>query len=169
VLLPKQKCFQKTEKCLIAKQALLADAIGTTVGALFGTSTVTTYVESSAGVAEGGRTGLTALSTAAMFGVALFFSDVFLLIPSAATAPALILVGLFMMSPIKDIDFEDYTEAIPAFITFLFMPLAYSISDGIVFGILAYIFLKVLTGKANKVNILTYIVGLIFIAKLLIG
>jgi AGZA family xanthine/uracil permease-like MFS transporter len=152
-----------------AKQALLADAIGTTVGALFGTSTVTTYVESSAGVAEGGRTGLTALSTAAMFGVALFFSDVFLLIPSAATAPALILVGLFMMSPIKDIDFEDYTEAIPAFITFLFMPLAYSISDGIVFGILAYIFLKVLTGKANKVNILTYIVGLIFIAKLLIG
>ncbi len=152
-----------------AKQALFADAVGTTLGALFGTSTVTTYVESSAGVAEGGRTGLTAVSTAVMFGIALFFSNVFLLIPSAATAPALILVGLFMMSPIKDINFEDYTESIPAFITFLFMPLTYSISDGIVFGMLSYILLKVLTGRGKEVSILTYIVGLIFIAKILIG
>lgn len=151
-----------------AKQALLADAIGTTIGAMFGTSTVTTYVESSAGVAEGGRTGLTSLATAAMFAIALFFSNVFLIIPAAATAPALILVGLFMMSPIKEIDLEDYTESIPAFITIIFMPLTYSISEGIVFGMLSYIILKVLTGKGRDLSIFTYIVGLIFIAKLLL-
>jgi AGZA family xanthine/uracil permease-like MFS transporter len=151
-----------------AKQALLADAIGTTIGAMFGTSTVTTYVESSAGVAEGGRTGLTSLATAAMFAIALFFSNVFLIIPAAATAPALILVGLFMMSPIKDIDLEDFTESIPAFITIIFMPLTYSISEGIVFGMLSYIILKVLTGKGKDLSIFTYIVGLIFIAKLLL-
>jgi AGZA family xanthine/uracil permease-like MFS transporter len=151
-----------------AKQALLADAIGTTVGAMFGTSTVTTYVESSAGVAEGGRTGLTSLATAAMFAIALFFSNVFLIIPAAATAPALILVGLFMMSPIKEIDLEDFTESIPAFITIIFMPLTYSISEGIVFGMLSYIILKVLTGKGKDLSIFTYIVGLIFIAKLLL-
>ncbi|MBV1757015.1 MAG: NCS2 family permease [Dethiosulfatibacter sp.] len=152
-----------------AKQALLADAIGTTVGAMFGTSTVTTYVESSAGVAEGGRTGLTSLATAAMFAIALFFSNVFLIIPAAATAPALILVGLFMMSPIKEIDLEDYTESIPAFITIIFMPLTYSISEGIVFGMLSYIILKVLTGKGKNLSIFTYIVGLIFLAKILVG
>ena len=152
-----------------AKQALLADAIGTTIGAMFGTSTVTTYVESSAGVAEGGRTGLTSLATAAMFAIALFFSNVFLIIPGAATAPALILVGLFMMSPIKEIDFEDYTESIPAFITIIFMPLTYSISEGIVFGMLSYIILKVLTGKGKDLSIFTYIVGLIFIGKILLG
>ncbi|HAE43163.1 MAG TPA: guanine permease [Clostridiales bacterium] len=152
-----------------AKQALLADAIGTTVGAMFGTSTVTTYVESSAGVAEGGRTGLTSLATAAMFAIALFFSNVFLIIPSAATAPALILVGLFMMSPIKEINLEDFTESIPAFITIIFMPLTYSISEGIVFGMLSYIILKVLTGKGKDLSIFTYIVGLIFLGKILLG
>ncbi len=152
-----------------AKQALLADAIGTTIGAMFGTSTVTTYVESSAGVAEGGRTGLTSLATAAMFAIALFFSNVFLIIPAAATAPALILVGLFMMSPIKEIDFDDYTESIPAFITIIFMPLTYSISEGIVFGMLSYIILKVLTGKGKDLSIFTYIVGLIFLGKILLG
>jgi AGZA family xanthine/uracil permease-like MFS transporter len=151
-----------------AKQALFADAIGTTIGAVFGTSTVTTYVESSAGVAEGGRTGLTSVVTAGFFALALLFSNVFLLIPSAATAPALILVGLFMMSPIKEIDFADFTESIPAFITIIFMPLTYSISEGIVFGMLSYILLKVFTGKAGQVNILTYIVGLIFIGKILL-
>jgi AGZA family xanthine/uracil permease-like MFS transporter len=151
-----------------AKQALFADAIGTTIGAIFGTSTVTTYVESSAGVAEGGRTGLTSVVTAGFFALALLFSNVFLLIPSAATAPALILVGLFMMSPIKEIDFVDFTESIPAFITIIFMPLTYSISEGIVFGMLSYILLKVFTGKAGQVNILTYIVGIIFIGKILL-
>jgi len=148
-----------------AKQALMADAIGTTVGAILGTSTVTTYVESAAGVEEGGRTGLTALSTAGMFFLALFLSPLFLMVPGAATAPALILVGVFMMSPVKDIDFEDITEALPAFLTIVMMPLAYSISEGIVFGILSYVLLKLLTGKMKDVPILTYIIGAIFLLK----
>lgn len=151
-----------------AKQALLADAIGTTAGACLGTSTVSTFVESAAGVAEGGRTGLTALSTAFMFGVALLLSPLFIMIPSPATAPSLILVGLFMISPIKDIDFEDFTEAIPAFLTIIMMPLTYSISDGIVFGIISYVILKVFTGKAREVSVATYLVGALFILKFFI-
>ncbi|MDF2531333.1 MAG: xanthine/uracil/thiamine/ascorbate permease family protein [Clostridia bacterium] len=151
-----------------AKEALLADAVGTTVGACLGTSTVSTYVESAAGVAEGGRTGLTALTTAFMFAIALILSPLFIAIPAPATAPALVLVGLFMISPIKDINFEDFTEAIPAFFTIIMMPLTYSISDGIVFGIVSYIFLKVFTGKAKDVTIATYIVGALFILKFFI-
>ncbi len=149
-----------------AKQALFADAIGTTVGACLGTSTVTTYVESASGVSEGGRTGLTALSTAGMFAIALFMSPLFIAIPGAATAPALILVGLFMMSPIQEIDLNDYTEAIPAFLTIIMMPLAYSIAEGIQFGILSYVLLKVFTGKGKDVPVLTYIVGLLFLVKI---
>ncbi len=149
-----------------AKQALFADAVGTTVGACLGTSTVTTYVESAAGVAEGGRTGLTALTTAGMFAIALILSPLFIAIPGAATAPALILVGLFMMSPIKDIDLEDFTEAIPAFLTIIMMPLAYSIADGIEFGVLSYVLLKLFTGKSKQVPALTYIVGLLFLIKI---
>lgn len=151
------------------KQALLADAIGTTVGACLGTSTVTTYVESAAGVEEGGRTGLTALTTAILFGLAIFFSPLFLLIPLPATAPALIMVGLFMMSPIKEIELSEITEALPAFLTIIMMPLTYSISEGIEFGILSYIVLKVATGKAKDVSIMTYIVGAIFLLKIIIG
>lgn len=151
-----------------AKQALLADAIATTIGAIFGTSTVTTYVESASGVAEGGRTGLTSVVTAGLFGLALFFSPLFLMIPSAATASALILVGLFMMSPIKDINFDDFTEAIPAFLTIIMMPLAYSISEGIVFGIIAYVVLKVATKKFADVPVLTYILAILFVAKFFI-
>ncbi|MDF2890079.1 MAG: xanthine/uracil/thiamine/ascorbate permease family protein [Clostridia bacterium] len=151
-----------------AKEALLADAVGTTVGACLGTSTVSTYVESAAGVAEGGRTGLTALTTAFMFAIALILSPLFIAIPAPATAPALVLVGLFMISPIKEINFEDFTEAIPAFFTIIMMPLTYSISDGIVFGIVSYIFLKVFTGKAKDVTIATYIVGALFILKFFI-
>lgn len=151
-----------------AKQALLADAIATTVGAIFGTSTVTTYVESAAGVAEGGRTGLTSVVTAGLFGLALFFSPLFLMIPSAATASALILVGLFMMSPIKDINFDDFTEAIPAFLTIIMMPLAYSISEGIVFGIVAYVALKIATRKFADIPALTYVLAVLFIAKFFI-
>jgi AGZA family xanthine/uracil permease-like MFS transporter len=147
------------------KQALFADAVGTTVGAMLGTSTVTTYIESAAGVEEGGRTGLTALVVAVLFFVALFFSQLFLLIPGAATAPALILVGVFMASPVREIDFSDYTEAIPAFLTMVMMPLTYSISEGIVFGVLSYIILKVLTGKGKSVSILTYIVGAFFLVS----
>ncbi len=151
------------------KQALLADAIGTTVGAMLGTSTVTTYVESSAGVAEGGKTGLTAFSTAVLFIVALFLSPLFLAVPGAATAPALILVGLFMITPVKDIDFGDYTESIPAFLTLIVMPLSYSIANGIMVGMLSWIFLKLLTGKVKAINIMTIIVGILFLLKLIIG
>jgi AGZA family xanthine/uracil permease-like MFS transporter len=151
------------------KRALFADAVGTTLGAILGTSTVTTYVESASGVAEGGRTGLTSVTTAALFGVALFLSPLFVMIPSAATAPALVMVGLFMMSPIKEIDFEDFTEAIPAFFTFLMMPLAYSISEGIVFGILSYVILKALTGRAKEVTPFTWVIALLFLLKFFVS
>jgi AGZA family xanthine/uracil permease-like MFS transporter len=160
--------LDKDGKVPKAKQALIADAVATTIGAALGTSTVTTYVESASGVAEGGRTGLTSVVTAGMFAVALLFSPLFIMIPSAATAPALILVGLFMMSPIKDINFDDFTEAIPAFLTFLMMPLTYSISDGIVFGIISYVLLNMLTLKFKDVTILTYILAVLFVLKFLI-
>ncbi|NLK73313.1 MAG: NCS2 family permease [Clostridiales bacterium] len=150
-----------------AKQALFADAVGTTVGAALGTSTVTTYVESAAGVAEGGRTGLTSFTTGVLFLIALLFSPIFIMIPGAATAPALILVGLFMLSPIKDLGLEDYTEAIPAFLAIIMMPLAYSISEGIVFGILSYVLLKLLTGKGKEVSALMYVVAVLFILKII--
>ncbi|HUW68713.1 MAG TPA: NCS2 family permease [bacterium] len=147
------------------KQALLSDAVGTVVGACLGTSTVTSYVESAAGVAEGGRTGLTSLTTGLLFGVALFLSPLFLLVPGAATAPALILVGLFMLSPVKELDLTDFTEAIPAFLTIVMMPLSYSIAEGLVFGILSYIFLKAITGKFKDITVTTWIVGFFFILK----
>ncbi|MGO1369011.1 MAG: NCS2 family permease [Senegalia sp. (in: firmicutes)] len=148
-----------------AKKALFADAIGTTFGAMFGTSTVTTVVESASGVAGGGRTGLTALSTAAMFIIALFLSPLFLMIPSTAVAPVLILVGLFMMTSIKEIDLENYTEAIPAFLTIIMMPLSYSIAEGITFGILSFVFLKVFTGKHKEVSPIMYVLAVLFIGK----
>lgn len=151
-----------------AKQALMADAIGTTVGACFGTSTVTTYVESASGVEEGGKTGLTSLTVAVMFFLALFLSPLFIMIPGAATAPALILVGLFMISPIKDIDLSDMTEALPAFLTMFMMPMTYSISEGIVFGVISYVLLKAFTGKAKDVPILTYIIAVVFVFKFFI-
>jgi len=150
------------------KQALLSDAIGTVAGACLGTSTVTSYVESAAGVAEGGRTGLTSMTTAILFGLALFLSPLFLLVPGAATAPALILVGLFMLAPIKNIDLSDFSEAIPAFLTILMMPLAYSIAEGLVFGVIAYILLKLCTGKAKEIPVVTWIVGAFFVLKHLV-
>lgn len=159
----------KDDKISNCKQALLADAIGTTVGAMLGTSTVTTFVESSTGVVEGGRTGVTAITTAVLFLIALFLSPIFLAIPSAATAPALILVGFFMITPVKDIDFTDPTEGIPAFLCILFMICAYSISDGIQFGILSYVILKLATGKGKKLSVATYIVAALFIVKIIIG
>ncbi|MCC5912063.1 MAG: NCS2 family permease [Clostridiaceae bacterium] len=148
-----------------AKQALFADAIGTTAGACMGTSTVTTYVESASGVAEGGRTGLTALTTGGLFLLALLFAPIFTIVPSAATAPALILVGLFMMEPIMKIDLKDYTEAIPAFLTIIMMPLTYSIAEGIVFGIVSYTLLKSLTGRGREVSVIMYVLTIIFIVK----
>ena len=148
-----------------AKQALFADAFGTTVGACLGTSTVTSYVESATGVAEGGRTGLTALATGALFGIALFLAPLFTLVPAAATAPALILVGLFMMSPVREIHLEDYTEAIPAFLAVIMMPLTYSIAEGIVFGVVSYVVLKALTGRAREVVAVTWIVAILLVLK----
>ncbi len=147
------------------KQALFADAIGTFFGSILGTSTVTTYVESASGVAEGGRTGLTAFSTAILFALALIFAPIFLMIPAAALSPVLVIVGLFMMSPVKDIDLDDFTESIPAFITIILMPLTYSIAEGIVFGMLAYVFIKLFTGKFKDVSVIMYILTVLFILK----
>lgn len=147
------------------KQALLADAVGTVAGAALGTSTVTSYIESASGVAEGGRTGLTALTTGLLFIAALFFAPLFLLIPGAATAPALISVGLFMLAPVKDIDLTDFTEAIPAFLTIIMMPLAYSIAEGLVFGILSYVALKAISGKLKDIPAVTWIVSVFFVLK----
>lgn len=149
-------------------KALFADAVGTIGGACLGTSTVTTFVESASGVAEGGRTGLTALSTAGMFALSLLFAPLFTMVPSSATGPALILVGLFMMSPIKEIDLDDFTEAIPAFLTIIMMPLAYSIAEGIVFGMLSYVVLKLLTGKGKEVSLVMYILSILFIIRFMI-
>lgn len=146
-------------------QALFADAVGTLSGACLGTSTVTTFVESASGVAEGGRTGLTALSTAVMFTIALFFAPLFTMVPGSATAPALILVGLFMMSPIKEVDLDDFTEAIPAFLTIIMMPMAYSIAEGIVFGMVFYVILKILTGRWKEISPVTFILAIIFVIK----
>lgn len=147
------------------KQALFADAIGTTVGAMLGTSTVTTYVESASGVAEGGRTGLTSFVVGVMFLLALLFAPVFTMIPSAATAPALIIVGLFMMSPVRKIDLNDYSEAIPAFLTIIMMPLTYSIAEGIAFGIISYVLIKVLTANWKQLSWVTVIVAMFFLLK----
>ncbi|MCF0238638.1 MAG: NCS2 family permease [Sphaerochaetaceae bacterium] len=151
------------------KEALFADAVGTTVGAMLGTSTVTTYVESSAGVTAGGRTGLTAVVVAALFLLSMFLSPIFNSIPSAATAPALIIVGVYMITPVKDIDFDDMSEGIPAFLTLIFMVCAYSISDGIMFGILFYVILKAVTGKAKEIQVTTWIVFALFVAKIIVS
>ena len=134
------------------KKALFADALGTAFGAVLGTSTVTSYVESASGVAAGGRTGLTSLSTAVMFFLALFLAPLFLMVPASATAPALILVGLFMITSVVRINFEDMTEALPAFLTIVMMPFAFSIAQGIVFGMLSYVLLKALSGKWKHIS-----------------
>jgi AGZA family xanthine/uracil permease-like MFS transporter len=147
------------------KQALLADAVGTVAGAALGTSTVTSYVESTAGVAAGGRTGLSALVTGILFFLALILSPLFLLVPGAATAPALIIVGFLMMRAVTDINFTDPVEGIPAFLTILMMPFAYSIADGIVYGILSYVILKTAVGKLRDVSVVTWILFLIFVLR----
>ena len=151
------------------KQALLADAIGTTSGAMLGTSTVTSFVESAAGVAAGGRTGLTAVTTAVMFLFALFLGPLFASIPGAATAPALILVGAMMISPVREIDFNDLTEGIPAFLCVLFMICAYSISDGIMFGIMSYVLINLLAGKSRKINHMAWVICAMFLLRIVVG
>ncbi|OJV40685.1 MAG: guanine permease [Bacteroidales bacterium 36-12] len=161
----KANMLDKDGKVPNISKAFMADAIGTTAGAILGTSTVTTYVESAAGVSEGGRTGMTAMITAICFAVALFFSPIFLAIPGAATAPALILVGLYMLSPIKELDFSDLSETIPAFICIIAMPLAYSIAEGITLGVLSYVIINILSGKFKKLSIGMYILAVLFILK----
>ncbi len=141
---------------------LLTDAIGTTFGALIGTSTVTTYIESASGVEEGGRTGLTSIVVSLLFTIGLFITPIVMLVPSAATAPALILVGLFMLSNMKGINFEDYTEYIPAFITLIVMPFTYSISNGIGAGIIAYVITKMATRRFKEITPLMYVLAIIF-------
>ena len=146
-------------------KVFMADAIGTVAGACLGTSTTTTYVESSAGVGAGGRTGLTAFTTACCFALALIFSPVFLAIPSAATAPALIIVGMMMMQPVTKIDWTNYRESIPAFITVILMPMAYSISDGILLGVISYVVLYALTGKAKQITPTMWVLAVLFILR----
>ncbi len=150
-----------------AKQALMADSIGTVVGACLGTSTVTSFVESSSGVAAGGRTGLTSVTTGVLFLLALFMTPLFALIPSAATAPALIFVGFLMMQQVVDIDFKDPTEGIPAFITIMVMPFAYSISKGIAFGMIAYVIAKCAGKKFKDIPVATWVLAIIFIADII--
>lgn len=146
-------------------KAFMADAIATMAGACLGASTTTTYVESASGVAQGGRTGLTAFSTAVCFAVALFFAPLFLSIPAAATTPVLVIVGLFMLSPVKDIDLDNYAEAIPAFITIVMMPLTYSISDGILCGVISYVAINVLCANWKKLNPTLYVLAVLFVIK----
>lgn len=147
------------------KQALLADAIATSAGAVLGTSTTTTFVESSAGVSEGGRTGLSSVVTGLLFLVSIFLAPVFCAIPSFATAPALIFVGFLMVTAVAEIDFNDLTEAIPAYLCLIAMPLLYSISEGIAFGVIAYVVVNLVTGKAKKITPLMYILAVLFILK----
>lgn len=150
------------------KKALFSDALGTTVGSILGTSTVTAYVESASGVASGGRTGLTSVSTALFFILALFFAPLFLMVPAAATSPALIIVGLFMISSVAKINFSDMSEGLPAFLTIVFMPFTYSIAEGIVFGMLSFAFIKVFCGKSKDVSVTVYVIAVLFLLKLVL-
>ncbi|MDU6791298.1 MAG: NCS2 family permease, partial [Anaerococcus sp.] len=151
-----------------AGRALLADSIGTTLGSILGTSTVTTFVESATGVAEGGRTGLTALSTGFCFFLSIFFYPLITIIPAQATAAALVMVGLFMIDSIVEINFGDFTESFPAFMTIIMMPFAYSIAEGIAFGMISYALVKLLTGKGKEVSPLVYVLALVFLLRYLL-
>ncbi|MBS5607688.1 MAG: NCS2 family permease [Enterocloster asparagiformis] len=163
----KADMLDKDGKLPRIRGALLSDAIGTSVGALFGTSTTTTFVESASGVAEGGRTGLTAVTAAVFFGLSLFLSPIFLAIPSFATAPALIVVGFLMISAILKVDFNDFTEAIPAYIAVIAMPFMYSISEGIAMGVISYVVINLVTGRAKekKISALMYVLAVLFVLK----
>jgi AGZA family xanthine/uracil permease-like MFS transporter len=161
----KAKMVDENGNIYRVKQAFMADSIATTAGALLGTSTTTTYVESAAGVAQGGRSGLTALVVGGCFVIAMFFSPLFLSIPSAATAPALIIVGLLMAEQIKNVDFDDFSESIPAFVCMLMMPLTYSISNGILIGMITYVLMNMICGKFKKLSPAMYILAILFILK----
>ncbi|MFR4763047.1 MAG: NCS2 family permease [Anaerococcus obesiensis] len=164
----KAKMLDENGQLPNAGRALFADSIGTTLGALLGTSTVTTFVESATGVAEGGRTGLTALSTGFCFFLSIFFYPLITIIPAQATAAALVMVGLFMIDSIVDINFGDFTESFPAFMTIIMMPFAYSIAEGIAFGMISYASVKLLTGKGKEVSPLVYVLALVFLLRYLL-
>lgn len=164
----KAKMLDENGQLPNAGRALFADSIGTTIGALLGTSTVTTFVESATGVAEGGRTGLTALSTGFCFFLSIFFYPLITIIPAQATAAALVMVGLFMIDSIVDINFGDFTESFPAFMTIIMMPFAYSIAEGIAFGMISYASVKLLTGKGKEVSPLVYVLALVFLLRYLL-
>lgn len=163
----KADMLDKDGKLPRIRGALLSDAIGTSVGAMLGTSTTTTFVESASGVAEGGRTGLTAVVAAILFGLSLFLSPIFLAIPSFATAPALVVVGFLMLTSITKINFDDFTEAIPAYVAIIAMPFMYSISEGIAMGVISYVVINVVTGKMKekKISPLMYVLAVLFIGK----
>ncbi len=161
----KADMLDKDGKLPRIKEALLADAIATTAGAVLGTSTTTTFVESSAGVAEGGRTGLSSVVTGFLFLLAVFLSPIFITIPSFATAPALLFVGFLMISAVTEIDFNDYTEAVPAYLALIVMPLTYSISEGIAAGVISYVVINLVSGKAKKITPLMYVLAVLFICK----
>lgn len=163
----KADMLDKDGKLPKIKGALMADAVGTSLGAVFGTSTTTTFVESASGVAEGGRTGLTSVVAALFFGLSLFLSPIFLAIPSFATAPALIIVGFLMVSSILKIDFNDFTEAIPSYIAIIAMPFMYSISEGIAMGVISYVVINLATGhaKEKKISLLMYVLAVLFVLK----
>ena len=166
----KANMLDKDGKLPNIKGALLADAVATTVGAVMGTSTTTTFVESASGVSEGGRTGLTAVTTAILFGLSLFLSPIFLAIPSFATAPALVVVGFYMLTNVTNIDFEDVSEALPCYICIGAMPFFYSISEGIAMGVISYVAIQILSGKAKekKISVIMYILAVLFILKYLL-
>ena len=157
--------LDKNEKLPRIKPALLADAIATSVGAVFGTSTTTTFVESSAGVGEGARTGLASIVTGFLFLLAIFFAPIFTAIPGFATAPALIFVGFLMVSSILQVNFDDVAEAVPAYLCMAAMPLVYSISEGIAIGVISYVIIHVVCGKSKKITPLMYVLALLFICK----
>lgn len=164
----KANMIEEDGKIKNMKKALLADAIATTVSAMFGTTTTATYVESTAGIAEGGRTGLTSVVTGILFILALFLGSLVGIVPSEATAPALVIVGVLMMSSIKEINFDDFTEAVPAFFTIAIMPFTYSIANGIATGIIFYPIMKVATGKYKDVHPIIYVLAVLFVLRFLL-
>jgi AGZA family xanthine/uracil permease-like MFS transporter len=164
----KAKLVNKDGKIENLDKALISDSIAAVAGALLGTSTVTTYIESATGVAEGGRTGLTAVTTGILYLLTLFFAPLFLLIPTQATAPVLVIVGILMLGEVVSIDFTDFTEAFPSFLTILLMPLTFSIAQGLSFGFIGYAFIKLVTGKGRSVHPVMYILAICFIIHFLV-
>lgn len=160
--------IDKQGNILRAKKAFLSDAFATAIGAVIGTSSVTSYVESTAGVAAGGRTGMTAIVTGLLFLCALIFMPVFALIPAAATSAVLVIVGLFMISSIGEINFSDYKDSIPAFITIIFIPFSYSISEGIVYGFLSYVIIRLLVGRFRDISTIMYLLAILFVLKIIL-